>query len=90
MKNALLQQTVEAEKRRRLYTAATWRLEGIVEDFPDYSEMDKVLHMLGMSYFKGKNAEKAAEFFEQLRTEYPESRYLQKIPNKNPKEKNQT
>ena len=76
--------------RRRLYTAATWRLEGIVEDFPDYEEMDKVLYMLGMAFYKGKSAEKAAEIFTQLRSEYPESRYIKKIPSKNPKEKKQT
>lgn len=72
--------------RRRLYTAAVWRLEGIVEDFPDYQEMDKALYMLGMSNYKGKRPEPAAEIFEQLRTEYPESRYIKKIP----KEKKQT
>jgi outer membrane protein assembly factor BamD len=76
--------------RRRLYTAATWRLEGIVEDYPEFYEMDKVLYMLGMSYYKGKNAEKAAEIFAQLRSEYPESRFIKKIPNKKLKEKSQT
>ena len=71
--------------RRRLYTAATWRLQGIVDDYPDFDEMDKVLYMLGMAFFKGRNAEKSAEVFDQLRSEYPESRYIKKIPSKSPK-----
>ena len=66
--------------RRRLYTAAVWRLEGILEDFPDYQEIDKALFFLGMANHKGKRPEEAAEVFEQLRTEYPESRYIKKIP----------
>lgn len=72
--------------RRRLYTAAVWRLEGIVENYPEYEEMDKILFVLGMAKYKGQRPEMAAEIFEQLRTEYPESRHIQKIP----KEKNQT
>jgi len=66
--------------RRRLYTAAVWRLEGILEDFPDYQEIDRTLFFLGMANYKGKRPEEAAEVFEQLRTEYPESRYIKKIP----------
>ena len=72
--------------RRRLYTAAVWRFEGIVENFPDYEEMDKALYFMGMSNHKGKRPEQAAEIFEKLRTEYPDSRYIKKIP----REKKQT
>ena len=72
--------------RRRLYLAATWRLKGIVEDYPDFHEMDKVLYMLGMSYHKGKKADDAVAIFEQLRTQYPDSRFIAKIP----REKKQT
>lgn len=66
--------------RRRLYTAAVWRLEGVLEDFPDYEDLDKALFFLGMANYKGKRPEEAAEAFEQLRTEYPESRFIKKIP----------
>ena len=45
-----------------------------------FAEMDKVLFTLGMSFHKGKNPEKAAETFGQLRTEYPESPFIKKIP----------
>ena len=67
--------------RRRLYTAAAWRLEALTEDFPDFHEMDKVLFILGMSFGKGGRPEKAIEIFERLRAEYPDSRYIKKLPN---------
>ena len=67
--------------RRRLYTSAAWRLEGLTQDYPDYREMDKVLYMLGMSFGKGRKLERAIEVFDQLRTEYPESPFVKKLPN---------
>jgi outer membrane protein assembly factor BamD len=66
--------------RRRLYTAAAWRLEGLTEDYPDFQEMDKVLYILGMAFGKGGRPDKAVEVFESLRSEYPESRFIKKIP----------
>lgn len=66
--------------RRRLYTAASWRLEALTEDFPDFHEMDKVLYILGMSFGKGGSPERAIEIFERLRAEYPDSRYVKKLP----------
>ena len=73
--------------RRRLYTSAIWRLEGIVEEFPDFEDMDKVYFFLGMSQRKSRRAEDASATFERLRTEYPDSRFVRKIPQKNLKEK---
>jgi len=66
--------------RRRLYTAATWRLEDLTEEYPDYREMDKVLYMLAMSFGRGGSPEDAIRVFEQLRSEYPYSPYVKKIP----------
>ena len=78
--------------RRRIYVSAIWRLEGIVEDYPDFDEMDKVLYMLGMAYRKNGRAEDALATFDDLRTGYPESKFVQKIPKKQiePKEKKQS
>jgi outer membrane protein assembly factor BamD len=67
--------------RRRLYTAAAWRLEDLKEEFPDFEEMDKVLFILGMSLGKGGRPEEAIETFEELTTEYPDSPYVKKLPN---------
>jgi outer membrane protein assembly factor BamD len=67
--------------RRRLYTAASWRLEDLLEEYPDYREKDKVLYILGKAYGKGGDPEEAARVFELLRTEHPESPFVKKIPN---------
>lgn len=66
--------------RRRLYTAAAARLEGLLEAYPDYREMDKVLFFLGRTYHRLKREEDAAATFERLRTEHPESPFLRKLP----------
>ena len=66
--------------RRRIYTSAVWRLQDLVEDFPEFQEMDKVLFLLGMSYGRNRLPEEAIETFEQLRAEYPDSPYIKKIP----------
>lgn len=66
--------------RRRIYVSAVWRLDGIVENYPDFEELDKVLYLLGMTYHKTKQQEKAEETFDRLRTGYPDSKFVQKIP----------
>lgn len=66
--------------RRRLYLAAITRLGDLRKEYPDFREMDKVLFLLGMSFKKMKGPEQAEEIFDELRREYPESRYIKKIP----------
>ncbi len=67
--------------RRRLYTAAGSRLEGLIEDYPGFEEMDKVLFLLGTIYGKGGKPDEGIKLFEQLRAEYPDSPFVKKIPN---------
>lgn len=67
----------------RAANSAVVRLERLVADYPDYSERDKALYFLGLAYSKSRKEEdraKAAETFERLRQEYPDSPYLQEIP----------
>ncbi len=64
----------------RLPRAAASRFEGILELYPDHSEMDKVLFQLGRAYQRLQEPEKAAEVWERLRTEHPESRLTSRIP----------
>jgi len=72
--------------RYGLIPAAIARFEGVLERFPDYAERDKALLNLGLAYRQlktaDKSAEKAAEIFERLRTEHPDSKYLKEIPKK--------
>ena len=66
--------------------AAITRLLGILEDYDDYEELDKIVFYLGMARTKLRTPnpeatrELAVEAFERLRGEYPESEYVQKIP----------
>jgi len=66
--------------RRRIYPAAISRLVDLSKDYPDYREMDKVIFVLGMSFKKMKRPEEAAATFDELRSQYPDSPYRNKIP----------
>ena len=59
---------------------ATTRLEFLLEEFPDYKETDRALYFLGMTYWKTERVDESVETFERLRTEFPDSRYVRKIP----------
>lgn len=64
----------------RLPRAAAERFETILEKYPDYAEIDKVLYHLGRAYRKSKEPEKAASTFRRLREEYPDSPWVKRIP----------
>jgi outer membrane protein assembly factor BamD len=69
--------------RYRNYAGAIERLEHLVEAYPRYSELDRALFLLGTAYRHSRNVLhriRARETFEQLRAEFPESRYVAKIP----------
>ncbi|HUO87245.1 MAG TPA: outer membrane protein assembly factor BamD [Thermoanaerobaculia bacterium] len=69
--------------RYRYPGGAIQRFESMLEDFPDYSQRDKVLYHLGVAYQRSRNpkdAGKAAEVFARLRREHPESRWVAEIP----------
>jgi outer membrane protein assembly factor BamD len=59
--------------RRGLVPASVNRLESLLEDYPDYPEIDKVLCMLGRAWQRLDKAEKATEALARLRSEYPTS-----------------
>lgn len=61
--------------KRGLLKAAVARFEYLLEQFPEYREVDKVLFYLARAYEKGEQAELASETRDRLRTEYPESEY---------------
>ncbi len=73
--------------RRRILTSAIWRLEWILEKYPDFAEMDKVLYMLGMAYRKSDRHEDSVATFQRLKDEYPDSKFIKKIPQKPKKKK---
>jgi outer membrane protein assembly factor BamD len=69
--------------RYRYPGGAIQRFESMLEDFPDYSQRDKVLYHLGLAYQRSPNplhAGKAAETFARLAREHPDSRWLDEVP----------
>jgi outer membrane protein assembly factor BamD len=57
------------------FQAAIWRFEGLLEKFPKDPKEDKILYLLGKSYFELEQWEKAELVFTKIITEYPESSY---------------
>lgn len=55
------------------YNAAIGRFEGLIEKYPSYKNMDRVLLDLGISYKETGRSAKAAEYFNKLVNGYPNS-----------------
>lgn len=66
--------------RRGLLPAAVARFESLIEVYPDYPEMDKVLWGLGSAFLRQDDLDNARRAFERLASEYPESPWTAKIP----------
>jgi len=67
---------------RKLWPAAVRRFDGLLERYPDYLETDKVLYFKGSAQLRWKKCEEADQTFAQLRSEYPESKYVNQVPSK--------
>ena len=61
--------------KRGLLKAAVARFEDLLDEFPEYLEVDKVLFYLARAYEEGEQTDLASETRERLRAEYPESDY---------------
>lgn len=66
--------------RYRNYAGAAQRLEAMLEDFSDFERIDEVLYFLGMTYVKSARDDDARATFERLASEFPDSHYVNKIP----------
>ena len=64
----------------RLYPAAVQRFETVLEEYPESTGQDRVLFHLGMAQVKMNAWDKAAEAFDRLRADYPDSSFVQKVP----------
>ena len=64
----------------RLYPAAVQRFETVLEQYPETEGLDRPLFYLGMAHLKLSAWAKAAEAFDRLRAEYPDSGLLSKVP----------
>lgn len=59
--------------------SAISRFEKLLENFPDYTQKDKVLFHLCRAYDESEQPETAATTCQRLRREYPDSRYANRI-----------
>ena len=66
--------------KRGAFEASRKRFEGLFVAFPDYSRMEKALYWAGLTERRLGRDEDARALFEKLRRDYPESRYLRKLP----------
>lgn len=62
--------------------AAVHRFEGLLADFPDYSQREKLYYQLTVAYHRNKEPEKAGETLHRLEREFPNSEFLRKIPDR--------
>jgi len=66
-------------RRTAKYRAAAGRYELVLRDYADSGYTDQVLYHLGGCYRKLREPEKADRFFDQLRREYPQSRFVRDL-----------
>ncbi|HWR98394.1 MAG TPA: outer membrane protein assembly factor BamD [Candidatus Methanoperedens sp.] len=69
----------EFYSRRGSDRAAAGRFEVVLRDFADLGFAERALYELGRCYERLQETERAARLFEQLRREYPQSRYLKEL-----------
>jgi outer membrane protein assembly factor BamD len=65
--------------RTEKYRAAAGRYELVLRDFADTGFADEVLYQLAGCYRKLREQEKAAQYADQLRREYPQSRFVKDL-----------
>lgn len=66
-------------RRTEKYRAAAGRYELVLRDYADSGYADQVLFELGGCYRELREQEKADQFFDQLRREYPKSRFVKEL-----------
>jgi outer membrane protein assembly factor BamD len=69
----------EFYRRTEKYRAAAGRYEVVLRDYADSGFTDQVLFELGGCYRMLREQEKADQLFEQLRREYPQSRFVRDL-----------
>jgi outer membrane protein assembly factor BamD len=63
---------------RRAYKAGESRLRGIINNYPFFSYVDESLYRLGVTLIEQEQPEEAADFFNRLVRDYPNSEFSKK------------
>jgi outer membrane protein assembly factor BamD len=66
--------------KRSAWEASRRRFEGLFAAYPEYTRMEKALYWAGLTERRLGRDEDARALFERLRRDYPESRFLRKLP----------
>lgn len=66
--------------RRGAWESARGRFAGLFASFPQYSGMEKALYWAGMAEMRLGQDQDARTLFDRLRRDYPESRFVKKLP----------
>ncbi|HEY5999861.1 MAG TPA: outer membrane protein assembly factor BamD [bacterium] len=66
-------------ERRGSYRAAAGRYEVVLQEYGDLGFAEQSLYELGRCYERLQDGARAAQLFEQLRRDFPQSRYLKEI-----------
>lgn len=66
-------------RRTEKYRAAAARYEVLLRDYADSGYSDRALYELGGCYRKLRDQEKAEQFYDQLRREFPQSRFVKDL-----------
>lgn len=66
-------------RRTERFRAAAGRYEAVLKDFADLGLADRVLYELGGCYRELREEDKAAQLYEQLRREHPQSRFVRAL-----------
>ena len=75
--------------KRKAYEGALDRLQEIIDTHPGFSRMDEVLYLMGEANLKLNKPEEAADYYNRLLKEYPDSEFLKKAREKLEKIKSQ-
>jgi outer membrane protein assembly factor BamD len=62
----------------RAYKGSTARLIELLNNYPNYSKMDRVYFYLGDSYYRWKKIDEAVPYFTKLISDFPKSKYAKK------------
>jgi outer membrane protein assembly factor BamD len=66
--------------RRKAYRAAGARYDAILQVYPDFTGVDRVLYEMGYAQRKMGNEQKALESWQRLSRDFPQSKWAKKVP----------
>lgn len=64
--------------KRKAYDGARDRLQEIIDTYPDFSRMDEVVFLMGEIHLKLGKPDKAADYYQKLLKDYPDSEFAKK------------